>query len=313
MEFFLFEAYHELVKARGSNWSIYDDQGYHSGILAEIASAMTSWAFGVKELVDTRNWNLDNLQQEYHADLRNPVAYFDLFITSKGNLALNWYPTKPFQTNPPLEKTDWRYWDSTWPQQRDLPFNRVFMIRGFGRLFYRLEGESYEKIDECLFRATEHLINDIYAYLSYFVEVEEITRLYLTYEERKRRSGRGMEHKLVGAEIRNVEEVERECALLKKKEWIFYTCNEFGISPHEFLEVFKANGMRYAPTAKQISTKSAKLTPQRAKKLVREIYGIREVYDLILTQPPPGLESRKKKGELIEVDFAGYHGKNKAE
>ena len=299
----MFEAYRELLKIEGPNWSLYDGGGFHSETFTEIVNAVTGWPFGVEELVDQYNWNFANLEEQDGMNSRRPRAYFDLFITPRGNLALDWYPTKPFQRNPNLKETDWTRWDSVWPQGDYLPFNRVFMIRGFNRLLFRFDGKTYDKIDEYLFEAIDRLITTIYTFLSYFIEAEEVTKLYLEYQDVEEHQIRRIKRKFIGAEIRMVEEVERERAVKKKLGWISDRCQEFGISPQEFLEIFKTNEMKYAPTARQISTEIANLSPNRVKKLVCELYDFPEIYDSVLTQPPPGVKPRRKKGELIKVDF----------
>ena len=287
MDYYLFEAYRELLKIEGPNWSLYDSGGVQSKIFTEVAGAMADWPFGVEELVDQDNWNLDNLYEEDGTTSRRPRAYFDISITSRGNLALDWYPTKPFLGNPNIKESDWTRWNSIWAPGGHLPFNRVFMIRGFNRLLFRFDRENYDKIDEYLFKAIDRLIDNIYTFLNYFVEVEEITKLYLEYQEMDGHQIRRLKGKFVGAEIRKVVEVEKERAVKKKLGWISESCQEFGISPQEFLEIFKTNGMKYAPTARQISTKTANLSPNRVKKLVSELYNFPEIYDSVLTQPPP--------------------------
>ena len=303
MEYYLFKAYRELLKIEGPNWSLYDGGGFHSETFTEIVSALTGWPFGVEELVDQDNWNFANLQEEDGVNWRGPRAYFDLSITSRGNLALDWYPTKPFQRNPNLKETDWTRWDSAWRQGDYLPFNRVFMIRGFNRLLFRFDGKTYDKIDEYLFEAIDRLITTIYTFLSYFIEAEEVTKLYLEYQDVEEHQIRRIKRKFIGAEIRMVEEVERERAVKKKLGWISDRCQEFGISPQEFLEIFKTNEMKYAPTARQISTETANLSPNRVKKLVCELYDFPEIYDPVLSQAPPGVKPRRKRGEVIKVDF----------
>ena len=51
----------------------------------------------------------------YESNIRNPKAYFELFITSKGNLALDWYPYNPNLPGLAKEKWDWTHWDNKWP------------------------------------------------------------------------------------------------------------------------------------------------------------------------------------------------------
>ena len=126
--------------------SIRNDRYPRHKIIREIADEFNSWEYGVLELIDLRNWNLNNLvlekpdryvrgEMHYESNIRNPKAYFELFITSKGNLALDWYPYNPNFPGLAKEKWDWTHWDNKWPVGgTHLPFNRVFMIRGFEML-----------------------------------------------------------------------------------------------------------------------------------------------------------------------------------
>jgi hypothetical protein len=309
MLFYLLEAYQEIIKKNGTAKSIYDIDGYQARLMREIFSVVTDWPFGAQELVDARNWNIENLKDErYLGGLRRPGAYFDIFITSKGNLALDWYPTKDRLINPDMRMTDWVRWDYQWPiggGNYNLPFNRVFMIRDFEIFNYWVNHEkSIERIDEYLAKAVESLIDHIYSYLRDFVDVIELTRLYLKHKEEKQAQRRGREIAFAGFEIGNVEEVEKERTAKKKKKWIDDICREFLTTPEEFLKEFKANEMMYALTAKKFSNKSKKLSLARTKKLVLELYDFPEIYDSVLDQPPPGIQTTDQKGQIIPVSFS---------
>lgn len=289
--------------------SIYNDRYPRHKIIREIGSAFGSWEYGILELIDIRNYNLDNLEIEepdryvrggmyYESSIRKPKAYFELFITLKGNLALDWYPYNPNFTGLAKEKWDWTHWDNKWPIGGPyMPFNRVLMIRDFDSLMRGRKNKPYNLIDQYILEAVKELTKKIYSFLDRFVDIEKVTELYLEYE------GRIYGSKLIGCSIRNVKEVERETFLHKKEKWIIDTCSEFNISPEQFLKAFKKNGLKYAPTARMVSTKSATLTASKAKKLVREIYDLSETYDSIIDEPPPGVEPRSKGAEVIKLDF----------
>ena len=277
-------------------------------IIDEVSRGFDSWEYNVDELIDTRNWNYDNLELDqpqyfvrggmyYKSTIRKPKAYFRLFITSKGNLALDWYPYNP-EFPKPIEKTDWIQWDNSWPiGGTHYPFNRVMMIRGFDMLLYRPKKKPYKKLDMYIIEATKELIGKIYTFLERFIEIEKTTDLYLEYK------GDHMARKLIDCSIRNVKEAVQEAAVQAKMKWITDTCSEFNSSPKKFLEVFKENGFKYAPAARAVSGKSATMTANKVKKLVREIYDFPEIYDSVLDVPPPGVEPRSEGAEVIEVEF----------
>lgn len=289
--------------------SIYNDRYPRHTIIEEIAGAFDSWEYDILELIDIRNYNLDNLEIEepdryvrggmyYESSIRKPKAYFELFITSKGNLALDWYPYNPNFPGLAQEKWDWAHWDNKWPIGGPyMPFNRVLMIRSFKSLMRGWKNKTFDVLDQYILEAVKKLTNKIYSFLDRFVDIEKVTDLFPEYE------GGIYGSKLIGCSLRNVKEVERETFLHEKKKWIIDTCSNFNISPEQFLEAFKKNGMKYAPTARMVSTRFAKLTASKAKKLAREIYDFPEIYDPIIDKPPPGVKPRGKGAEIIELEF----------
>ena len=300
-----YEIYRELMKRSLSLESIYNGEYPESDIVFELSNESTTWWSNTTELIDVRNWNLNSLALEkpklysrynmpYKVNFRKPKAYFELFLTSQDNLVLDWYPYDP---NSPRRSTisDWSHWDNAWQDGGYLPFNRVLMLRKVGHIVIGYKRKRYDKIDQAILRWIKHLIDEIYSYLERFIEIVKITDLYLEYkEDRPRILG-----KIVGCEIRNVKKAEKEIELQKKMKWITDTCSKVEISPNQFLKVFNEKGMKYAPTAKAIATKSAKLSTSMVKKLAIELYGFPEIYDSIINQPPPGIEPRSKGAEII--------------
>jgi len=171
------------------------------------------------------------------------------------------------------------------------------MIGDFDRIMVSLQEGSYDRIDQYIAEAVRKLINAVYVFLNRFIEIEKITDLYIEYADARRLD------KIIDCRIRNVKEAEAEKKLTIDKKWIEDTCKKFGITPKKFLKEFKKNGLKYAPTCRKISTKSSKMTSNKAKKLVRELYHFPEIYDSVLEQAPPGIEPRDKGGEVINVKF----------
>jgi hypothetical protein len=307
MNYSIYKIYEELNKKGMKVKTIRYGDYPRDKIIREVSRKFDSWEYNIDELIDTIGWNFENLTLDqpqhfatsgmyYKSTTRKPKAYFQLFITSKGNLALDWYPYNP-EFSKPLEKTDWIHWDNSWPRNSSLPFNRIFMVRGFDILLYRSTKKPYSKLDMYIIEAVKELTGKIYTFLNRFVEIEKITGLYLKYK------GDHMDRKLIDCKIRNVKKAAQEAAVKAKMKWITDICSQFNISPKKFLKVFKENDFKYAPTAKAVSTKSPTLTANKVKKLVREIYDFPEIYDSVLDVPPPGVEPRSEGAEVIKVEF----------
>lgn len=311
MNYHIYRIYRELMNQGISFESIRNDRYPRYKIIDQISSLFEEWQYNVDELLDIRNWKLDKLSLDrpvifrrrniyYESRIRNPKAYFDLSFTSKSNLALDWYPSNPYQplSPTPPDDSDWLHWDNQWsPGSHTLPFNRVLMISDFGPIMNRLQKGSYDRIDQYIAEAVFRLIREIYVFLDRFIEIEKITDLYIDYAQDRRRG------KLIDCRIRSVKEAEKEKRLKQKEKWIESICEEFGVTPKSFLKTFKKNGLKYAPTCRKISTATSRMTPHKAKKLVRELYHFPQIYDSVLKVPPPGIESRSEGGEVINVKF----------
>jgi hypothetical protein len=311
MNYHIYRIYRELMKRGLTFESIRNDRYPRHKIIDQMGSLFEGWQYNVDELIDVRNWKSDKLILDepekfrrgniyYESRIRKPKAYFDLSFTRKENLVLDWYPGNPY--NPlspkPSDESDWLHWDNAWsPGSHTLPFNRVFMIGDFDRIMVSLQEGSYDRIDQYIAEAVRKLINEVYVFLNRFIEIEKITDLYIEYADARRLD------KIIDCRIRNVKEAEVEKMLTLDKKWIEDTCKKFGITPKKFLKEFKKNGLKYAPTCRKISTKSSKMTSNKAKKLVRELYHFPEIYDSVLEQAPPGIEPRDKGGEVINVKF----------
>ena len=306
MDHYEYKIYSELMKRGMTLESIYSGHYPESDIVRELSHESTTWGFNTTELIDVRNWNLNSLDLEnpklyirynmpYEVNFRKPKAYFELFLTSQDNLVLDWYPYDP---KSPRRSTvsDWSHWDNRWQDGGYLPFNRILMLRKVEHILIGYKGKRYDKIDQFILRWIKHLIDEIYSYLERFIEIVKITDLYLEYKEDQPR----ILDKIVGCEIKNVKKAEKEIKLQKKMKCITDTCSKVKISPNQFLKVFNEKGMKFAPTANAIATKSAKLSASMVKKLAIELYGFPEIYDSIINQPPPGIEPRNKGAEIIK-------------
>jgi hypothetical protein len=194
MKYKLVKAVEEVLKIENSRKSKFKRFGYEWELLQEILSAVLAWPFGAKELVDQRNWNIERLKDDrYIGGFRKPKAYFDVFITLKGNLAMDWYQVENRLINPDFGETDWKRWDYNWPiggGNYNLPFNRVLMIRKFDTIDDRINDMGiFSDADAQLILTIYRLIDHIYHYLKEFIDVIELSKLNLLYDEKKNEKG----------------------------------------------------------------------------------------------------------------------------
>lgn len=309
MKYYMRNIYRELMKNGVTFEEIQNREYRGSGIVGSLESETDAWAYNVAELIDIRNWNLKNLSLKkpetfmrdgipYESYVRKPKAYFELRITQRGNLVLDWFPWNPNCRKLHLYETDWIKWDDQWPEgSLHYPFNRALMIHDFKNISAPKEGKPFNKLDNFILGAIKDLVDLIYLFLDRFIEIEKITDLYFDFK------GEYVHRRLINYEIRNVREAEAELRFKKCIAWITDTCAQFTTTPKKVLESFKANDMNYAATASALSPPQKTLSPEKLKKLVHEIYKHPGIYDPILDCPPPGAEPRKNGAEIINVNF----------
>jgi hypothetical protein len=284
MNYSMLQIYAELMKMGYSfekitNWR---EEYPRNDIVYELERSFDGFKCNTSGLLYINNWNLRNLTQPDDPNLcqsyfRKPKAFFNLLITKKGNLALDWSPSLSFQYPQLLVHTDWRYWDVYWPAGGRMPFNRVMMIRNFASL--KNTKKAWRNLDTLILEAIKHSITSVYRHLERFIEIHKVTDLYLKY--------RG-EH-IIGWDILDVETVEAGKAMADQIDWIKKTCKEYSITPKTVLKLFKENGMKYASTARGLSKKGKAISPDRTKRLIHQIYQSFEIYDEFFDTPPPGL------------------------
>ena len=278
-------------KEYGRAYDVDNERGYFSTVYRDILDAIVSWHSQTVDLISFKYWRIENLRKK-DGTLRKPKAYFRTEITAKGNFVLNWYPTDGSFFR---EKGDWSYWDDQWPAgSTTLPFNRILMIHDFEYLYHKHHDKSFDQSDDYLLQALQDVIREIYTFLNNFIEVIKLEELYLEYAEGARFSDK----KLIGCRIRNVSDVRKESVERSRKEWLHKTFdNILVISPEQFLETFKEAGMKFATTAKLISvTSKKKVTSATVKSTVLQLYNQHpDIYDRVLSAPPPGAQPRENK------------------
>ena len=212
MEYELLTAFEAVQKIEKASKSKFGKYIYYERLFEEIIGATLTWPYGAKGLVDQRNWNIEKLKGEgCISGFRKPKAYFDIFITSHSNLAMDWYPVKDRLINADFRTTDWKRWDNKWPiggGNYNLPFNRVFMIRKFRSMHSRV---NYMQLpsdtDEQLIRTIFALIDHVYRYLREFIDVIELTQFKMNYDEKKDKQGR-INRIFTGFSIQPIEEIK---------------------------------------------------------------------------------------------------------
>jgi hypothetical protein len=132
-------------------YDIYEDDKPFGIVFRDILYELLHWPFHAAEILYINNWRLVRLLND-DGLLRKPKVYLSLDVTSKDNLALDWYPAIPRPLS--LENTDWVRWDNEWPigGGPNLPFNRILFLHMFG--FYCNEYRSKQRYD----KAEQHLL-----------------------------------------------------------------------------------------------------------------------------------------------------------
>ena len=288
MDYYLLSAYREKLKTKGKTYDVYNDSSFFASVYREISGEILSWQHEATGLLDTQNWRLNRLIQK-DGSLRKPKAYLCVERTAKDNLVLDWYPSIPVIK---IVETDWCYWDNSWTGYGSLPFNRILMIRGFG---YYLYENSFDKAEIYLIKAVKKLFGNIYSFLNRLIDIKIVEDFYLTYQ------GYGLDEKLVDCRIRSVEEVEVEEQKKKREEWLKENFHKKGLSPEEFLQLFKRAGLKYKTTSKLLAN-IVKVSPYQIKSLVNRLFDeYPEIYDKILKIPPHGKKPRESR--VVKVDF----------
>lgn len=279
-----------LLQAAGGHGYELDDDRRYGRLVHEIEGSIESWLSSAMGLLDTANWRLDRLNGG-NGSLRKPRAWLDTFVTSKGNLALEWRPERPNQ----FEDSDFRHFADHWPiGGADLPFNRVVMIREFDRLDLRFSDRKYTEVDRLLLEAIKDHLSYVEGALSRLCDVVVHRKLYLEYEER---SSRPSERELVGWAIREVEDVERNLREARRSAWLRERFDDrFGITPRQFLEAFRDAEGVFARTCKILRERvrmKALMDGSQAKNLAVRLYREHEeLYDSVCTFPPRGEKER---------------------
>ena len=87
-------------------YDMYEDRGTFATVLGELLHSIENWPSGAFRLLDPTNWRSDRLLDE-QGRLRKPRVFLSCHLTSKGYLAVEWFPER---YRGGLEETDFRRW-----------------------------------------------------------------------------------------------------------------------------------------------------------------------------------------------------------
>lgn len=283
--------------SRSPTYELDNDRSVFSTVYQELSYSVTNWMFNIDSLINIDNWNLSKLVNE-HGKYRKPRVRLVVDITSKDNLVLDWYSVP--DSHYLEDEGDFLRWSNQWPiGGGQLPDNRIVMIREFNNLNppWR-DSETYGEPEQLLVEGVQEHLKDVYRFLGSIFDVSIETDLYLTYKKEK-----WADEKLTEVAVRNVKEVKREAERQTHEEWPRKTFDEgLGISVDAFLEAFRDAEYKYNPAADLLKQKQVKISRDRVRKLIQQLYNdYPNLYDKYCTVPPQGLAARAK-GKIISID-----------
>jgi hypothetical protein len=286
-------------------WDLEKDKSPFSIILRDLFHYYEYWPYDLIALIDVNNWNLETLSLS-ESCYRKPRVCLQTLITSKGNLALDWYPDSWYRENDDsiyLQDTqdfgDFQYWSNDWPQGYPAPFNRIVFLHEFGVWFSnRSSVLDYTKSDRFLAEAVKVLLHNIYHFLGNFLDVRVCTDLYIK-EDAGTKS-------LI--QVRSVKEVEKGKIEKERKQWIEKTfINDLGITPERLLEVYKKCEEKYplekyTQTAIRLSSEvRSSLSGDKVKRLLTKIHDTYPTMYFSVFEESPERDRRtnRAKPELV--------------
>ena len=279
----MIDVYNLLLKEYKSSDAIYESGSYQCKVYHELYSDGYYWHYNIPPVLDINSWNLKKLINE-HGRIKKPQVFAEIYLTSKDNLVLDWYPYHHLSDIKYPKDSDYLRWTDA--RHGQTPYNRLLMIRSFSHLVYKGKKSNYNKIDCCLIRATKDLIDTVLSHINHFVDVVRITDLYITRQKDWR--------KIKEIKILNVKETEKKEHQKLAFEEIQILCDEFSITPEQVIQVYKNNDFKWAPTARELSRPNIRhqLSTKRLKKLIQNIYYHTDVYSKLLKKPPQGCEPK---------------------
>jgi hypothetical protein len=222
-----------------------------------------------------------------------PIRWLSVDITQKDNLVLDWYPADRFD---PRAENDFKYWNDQWLPNSP-PFNRLVMIREFGRLSSYIRLGKTGKAEQLLVEGILELLDHVADFASYFCEVSKDTWLFLEYDSRNSTMTKPLV--LRSCNIRNVaeekarEETTRKAAWLKEK-----FAENLGLEAITFLRAFEEANGSFPGTARVLKERYSarmEISGAKVKTLVNKLYEeYPDIYDKNCSVVPHGRAPRQK-------------------
>jgi hypothetical protein len=268
---------------RSKSYDPYEDHTHFGTVGRELLSSIAGWISNANLLLDGNNWNSHQLT-EPSGHRRKPRIFLDTTHTAKGNLVVEWAPRVENARNP--DAHDFLFWTNMGAiGTRSLPRNRLIMIRGFqdfvGYCFYVEKQLPASHV--LLVEAVCYHLQDVYRYLEGLFELTVRWDLYLDYE------GVGHDKKLIGAEIRNTEQVNQARREVENKKWLHETFGKLGMSVETFLLTFAKAGHQYAAAAKLLREQGISVRSEKVQQLILRLYeNHRTLYSSNCSNPPQG-------------------------
>jgi hypothetical protein len=290
-------AFEARRKQQGLDYSVGDDRSSFGRVFRDIGRESSSWPEEVVDLIDRKNWNVKRLRMP-NGKTRRPKAYLSVDVTSKGNLALDWFPHR--RGAYPFDYGDWMRWDNEWPiGGSSYPFNRIVFIHDFDSCFGKYSSDAFSEAEEYLAQAIRDLLDNIFRFLRRFVEVEVLNDLFLEYSEAES----FLDREFLSVTIRDAAEYQREREEQKRQEWLAETFDErLGIKAEDLLRAFDAAGRKYAPTARRLSPslrRGATLSSEKIKRLLKRLRSeFPELYNSVLGDA----NRAEQPGDIVELN-----------
>ncbi len=244
--------------------------GTFATVVREIESQLELWPHQALNLVDPRNWRLDELWGE--GELRKPRIYLSVKITRQRNLCLDWFPPQVSDLSP-SGTPEFIHWSDTWPPgSQRLPFSRLVMIRGFGHLYrsddkrVRARKQHAEMLDHIL-RAACALLEEVHRFTARVCDVRVRNWLYVATLE---------ENSVDPWRIVDAEDEEARARARRRAEWRATRIEQrFGFPAEDLLRAFRKTGGHAKKTAEllqPVCSTDAVITADAIRRLIERLY-----------------------------------------
>lgn len=285
----------EKIKEVGRGYRLEEDRSAFGEVVSNLYNSIESWQTSAYTLYDFNNWK-HHLLIEENGKFRKPKILLGTRINQSNNLNLDWYPASKFE---PMAASDFWSWSDEWYAARE-PVSRIVTIRKFGDLngYPARLGESILESEKNLVEAVAYHLESIHGVLRATFDVVLETHLFRRYEEGPKPY---IDRRMIGYEIRDVKEFQKETEEKKRGEWLSETFGKrFNVTPVEFLKLFEDSGNSYPGTSRELKKKDIKISPDQVRRLIHRLATeFSSLYMECCSKIPPGLE--KTKGLVVPI------------